>query len=228
MPTFDEEIRLQHQGFARVAGVDEAGRGPLAGPVVAGAAILSHEFVQRHGSALNDSKQLSEKERARLYEVIREGAQWGIGIVSAAEIDEMNIRRASWEAMRRSLEDLEARFGALDYALVDGLPVREMEWPWGYEALVKGDTRSHSIAAGSILAKVTRDAMMEELAQEFAGYGFARHKGYPTPAHYAALRELGPCPIHRQTFAPVRAEAVRLGLIAAPAITVGRRKGRTI
>ncbi|BCM92940.1 ribonuclease HII [Abditibacteriota bacterium] len=223
MPTFEHEVELHHAGYARVAGVDEAGRGPLAGPVVAGAAILSYEFAARHSDKLNDSKQLSAKERERLYEEIRNDAHWGIGIVSAAEIDEMNIRRASWEAMRRSLQDLQDRFEAPDYALVDGLPVREMEWEWPYEALVKGDSRSLSIAAGSILAKVTRDAMMEELAQEFVGYGFARHKGYPTPQHYAALRELGPCVIHRQTFAPVRAEAVRLGLIPAPAITVRRR-----
>ena len=224
MPTFERELELQQQGFARVAGVDEAGRGPLAGPVVAGAAVLPHEFARRHAGALNDSKQLSAKERERLDREIREGAHWGIGMVSAQEIDEMNIRRASWEAMRRALEDLQNRFSPLDYVLVDGIPVREMEWPWPYEALVKGDSRSLSIAAGSILAKVTRDALMEELDHNFPGYGLAKHKGYPTPSHYAALRELGPCPIHRWTFAPVRAEAVRLGLIAAPAITVKRRR----
>ncbi|RYX84776.1 ribonuclease HII [bacterium] len=224
MPNFEHETLLQQQGFSRIAGVDEAGRGPLAGPVVAGAAVLPPDFVHKHSDALNDSKKLSEKERNRLYEEIREGAHWGIGIVSAAEIDEMNIRIASWEALRRSLEDLETRFGALDYVLVDGLSVREMQWPWPHEALVKGDSRSLSIAAGSILAKVTRDAMMQELDQEFAGYGFAKHKGYPTPPHYAALRELGPCPIHRQSFAPVRDEAIRRGLIPAPPIPVKKRR----
>ena len=98
-----------------------------------------------------------------------------------------------------------------------------MEWPWRFEALVKGDTRSVSIAAASIVAKVGRDALMNDLDAQFPGYGFARHKGYPTPEHYAALRELGPCPIHRRTFAPVRAELVRHGLLTAPAITVKRR-----
>ena len=226
MPTFDRETQLQKQGLKRVAGVDEAGRGPLAGPVVAGAAILPREFAWKHFGKLNDSKQLSAKERERLSEEIKTHAQWGIGMASHEEIDEMNIRRASWEAMRRALEDLEARFGTFDYALVDGLEVREMQWPWKFETIVKGDTRSISIAAGSILAKVARDAMMKELSEEFSGYGFARHKGYPTPEHYAALKELGPCSIHRQTFAPVRAEAVRLGLIQAPAITVKRRAVR--
>ncbi len=224
MPTFDRETQLQKQGLARVAGVDEAGRGPLAGPVVAGAAILPREFAWKHFGKLNDSKQLCAKERERLSEEIKGHAQWGIGMASHEEIDEMNIRRASWQAMRRALEDLEARFGAFDYALVDGLEVREMQWPWKFETIIKGDTRSISIAAGSILAKVARDAMMCELAEEFSGYGFARHKGYPTREHYAALKELGPCTIHRRTFAPVRAEAVRLGLIQAPAITVKRRK----
>lgn len=223
MPNFDKEEELCGEGFRRVAGVDEAGRGPLAGPVVAGAAILSQEFAQKHGGALNDSKQLTSAQRERLYDAIKTEAQWGLGMASAEEIDEMNIRRASWEAMRRALDDLQTRSGAFDYVLVDGLPVSEMEWLWPYEALVKGDTRSLSIAAGSIIAKVARDTMMEELEQEFSGYGFARHKGYPTREHYAALRELGPCAIHRKTFAPVRAESVRLGLIPAPAITVKRR-----
>lgn len=222
MPTFDRETQLQKQGYARVAGVDEAGRGPLAGPVVAGAAILPRAFAWKFFGQLNDSKQLSAKERERLCEEIKQGAQWGIGQASHEEIDEMNIRRASWEAMRRALADLEARFGSFDYALVDGLPVREMEWPWPFEAIIKGDTRSVSIAAGSILAKVTRDALMQELAQEFSGYGFSRHKGYPTPEHYAALKELGPCSIHRRTFAPVRAEIVRQGLLPAPGISVKR------
>ena len=226
MPTFDREVQLQKAGYKRVAGVDEAGRGPLAGPVVAGAAILSRAFAAKHFGKLNDSKQLCAKERERLSEEIKEHAAWGLGLASHEEIDEMNIRRASWLAMRRALEDLEARCGAFDFALVDGLEVREMQWPWKFETIIKGDTRSVSIAAGSILAKVARDAMMRELAEEFSGYGFAKHKGYPTPEHYAALKELGPCAIHRRTFAPVRAEAVRHGLIQAPAITVKRRAVR--
>ncbi len=223
MPTFDRETELHKVGLKRVAGADEAGRGPLAGPVVAGAAVLSRDFARRFFGQLNDSKQLSPKERERLCEEIKSGAQWGLGLVSHTEIDEMNIRRASWEAMRRALADLEARYGAFDFALVDGLAVRDMAWPWRFEALVKGDTRSVSIAAASIVAKVARDALMNDVDAQFPGYGFARHKGYPTREHYAALRELGPCPVHRRTFAPVRAELVRQGILAAPAITVRRR-----
>ena len=211
LPTFDREQELHKRGFKCVAGVDEAGRGPLAGPVVAGATVLPRDFAWKYFGQLNDSKQLTAKKREELCEVIKENAAWGLGVVSHLEIDEMNIRRASWEAMRRALVDLIARFPTKNpaYILVDGLPVREMEWPWPYEALVKGDTRSTSIAAASIVAKVARDEFMAQMDEEFPGYGFAAHKGYPTRAHYAALRELGACAIHRRTFAPVRAEIVR-------------------
>lgn len=226
LPSYESELALQSEGFARIAGVDEAGRGPLAGPVVAGAAVLSQEFAHKFYGQLLDSKQMTSKARERLCEEIKSGAQWGIGLASHEEIDEMNIRRASWLAMRRALEDLEARFSPFDFALVDGLPVREMEWQWPFEALVRGDQRCVSIAAASILAKVTRDALMCELENAYQGYGFAKHKGYPTPQHYAALKQLGPCAIHRKTFAPVRAEAVRQGLISAPSITVKRREVR--
>ncbi|PQV64812.1 RNase HII [Abditibacterium utsteinense] len=216
LPTFDREQELHKRGFKCVAGVDEAGRGPLAGPVVAGATVLPREFAWKYFGQLNDSKQLSAKKREELCEIIKAQAAWGLGVVSHLEIDEMNIRRASWEAMRRAIVDLVARFPAQTpaYILVDGLPVREMEWPWPYEALVKGDTRSTSIAAASIVAKVSRDAFMAQMDDEFPGYGFAAHKGYPTRAHYAALRELGACAIHRRTFAPVRAEIVRQSFIA--------------
>ncbi len=209
-PSFDREQELRRKGIKRVCGVDEAGRGPLAGPVVAGAAVLSVEFASKFFGQINDSKQLSHKQRERLCEEIKNNAAWGLGICSHEEIDEMNIRRASWEAMRRAIVDLEARFpGKINFILVDGLPCREMEWPWAYEALVKGDTRSESIAAASIIAKVSRDQFMVELEEKFPGYGFAKHKGYPTRQHYEALRALGPCEIHRKTFAPVRAEMVR-------------------
>lgn len=212
-PTFDHENALIARNYRRICGVDEAGRGPLAGPVVAGAALLprdvagdvagdfAHDFVGQ----LNDSKQLKAADRERLAAQIQRHAQWGIGMCDAREIDELNIRVASWLAMRRAIEDLEARFGAVDFVLADGLAVREIAWPWTYEALVKGDARSFSIAAASILAKVARDEMMREFDAQFPGYDFARHKGYPTRAHLAALGELGSCKIHRQTFAPVRA-----------------------
>jgi ribonuclease HII len=213
IPTFDREQELHRDGFKHVVGVDEAGRGPLAGPVVAGAAILPLGFANEFFGQINDSKQLTHRQREGLCEKIKEKAAWGLGVVSADEIDVMNIRRASWEAMRRAIVDLVERFPRQTpaYILVDGLPVREMAWPWPYEALVKGDTRSTSIAAASIIAKVSRDAFMLQFEEEFPGYGFAKHKGYPTPAHYAALRELGACAIHRRTFAPVRAEIVRAG-----------------
>ena len=212
MPTFEREDELTREHFARIVGVDEAGRGPLAGPVVAGAARLPRDVADDFWGQLNDSKQLSPAAREPLCAQIKAHAQWGLGWCDAAEIDQINIRRASWLAMQRAVEDLSARFGAVDYVLVDGLPVREMEWPWPYEALIKGDTRSLSIAAGSILAKVARDEWMRDLDELFPGYGFAAHKGYPTRAHYAALRELGACSIHRTTFAPVRAEIARTAL----------------
>ena len=212
VPTFDREDELHARHIARVAGTDEAGRGPLAGPVVAGAALLPRAFAVEFFGQINDSKQLSHRARERLSAQIQQHAQWGLGLCEAAEIDQINIRRASWLAMRRAVEDLCARFGPIDRVLVDGLPVREMEWPWPYETIIRGDTLSLSIAAASIVAKVARDAMMVEFDAQFPGYGFAAHKGYPTRAHYAALRELGACAIHRRTFAPVRAAMVRAEL----------------
>ena len=208
-PDFQCEDALLARNYARVCGVDEAGRGPLAGPVVAGAALLPRAVAACWHAELNDSKKLKPAERERLNAQIQQHAQWGIGVCDAAEIDELNIRVASWLAMRRAIEDLEIRFGAVDYVLADGLAVREIAWPWRYEALVKGDARSFSVAAASILAKVARDAMMIEFDAQFPDYGFAQHKGYPTRAHYAALNELGACEIHRKTFAPVRAAIER-------------------
>ena len=203
-PTFQHEDALLAQNYARICGVDEAGRGPLAGPVVAGAALLPRDLMNDWIGELNDSKKLKAADRERLSAQIQQNAHWGIGLCDAREIDEINIRCASWLAMRRAVEDLENRFGAVDYVLADGLAVREMAWPWPYEALIKGDARSLSIAAASILAKVARDAMMLEWDVQFPGYGFATHKGYPTRAHIAALHELGACEIHRRTFGPVR------------------------
>ena len=203
-PDFAHEDALRAQNYARVCGVDEAGRGPLAGPVVAGAVVLPREVALEFFGELNDSKQLKPAARERLSAQIQQHAFWGIGLCDAAEIDQINIRCASWLAMQRAVEDLEARFGGVSYVLADGLAVREMEWPWPYRTIVKGDERSLSIAAASILAKVARDEMMVELNARFPGYGFAAHKGYPTRAHYAALNELGACEIHRRTFAPVR------------------------
>ena len=204
-PDFAHEDALRAQNYARICGVDEAGRGPLAGPVVAGAALLSRDVADEFTGQLNDSKKLTPAVRERLSAQIRRHAQWGIGVCEASEIDAINIRVASWLAMRRAVEDLEARFGAVDFVLADGLAAREIAWPWPYEAIVKGDARSFSIAAASIVAKVARDEMMTAFDAQFPGYGFATHKGYPTRAHYAALDELGACEIHRRTFGPVRA-----------------------
>lgn len=215
-PNFEHEVELHRGGHQFIAGVDEAGRGPLAGPVVAGAAVLPLDFATAFSGRINDSKQLTHTQREELYEKIKERAAWGLGVVDAAEIDAMNIRRASWEAMRRAIIDLTQRFPAQSptFILVDGLAVREMPWPWEYEALVKGDARSTSIAAASILAKVSRDEFMLQCETAFPGYGFARHKGYPTPAHYAALRDLGACAIHRRSFGPVRAAIERAAMPA--------------
>lgn len=197
-PTFEREQELTRLGYTRIAGVDEAGRGPLAGPVVAAAVILPCDFASPHFIHLNDSKQLTPELRACLYAELTATVSFGVGIVDAATIDEINIRQASWRAMQRAV----AALPAVDYVLLDGLPYGPGPWP--YEAIVKGDARSLSIAAASVIAKVTRDRLMEEYAQEFPVYGFARHKGYPTPQHMQALQQHGPCVLHRRSYAPVR------------------------
>ena len=209
-PTLDRERELALLGHARIAGVDEAGRGPLAGPVVAAAVVLPLDGELSALAQLHDSKQLSPSARERLFETITREYSFGIGVVDAATIDAINIRQASWRAMQEAVAALQARDGVLpDYVLIDGLPYGAGPWP--YEAIVKGDAKSLSIAAASVLAKVTRDRLMEAYDAEYSGYGFARHKGYGTAAHLKALRELGPCAIHRRSFAPVR-RAMNCGL----------------
>lgn len=182
------------EGYSCVCGVDEAGRGPLAGPVCAAAVILPPDLVIE---GLNDSKKLTDKRRRALYDVITEQAlAYGIAFASEQEIDEINILQATFLAMRRAVEQLRLR---PELALVDGnrepdfgeIPVR---------TIIKGDSLSANIAAASILAKVTRDRFMEEQDAIYPQYGFALHKGYGTQAHYATLRAHGPCPIHRRTF----------------------------
>lgn len=181
-----------------VAGVDEAGRGPLAGDVIAAAVVLA---VDRPIRGLNDSKKLSERRRDSLYEeILDKAAYWCVARATSAEIDQLNILQASLLAMHRAVDGLDC---ALDYIYVDGnrLP------PWSYasEAVVQGDGLVQQISAASILAKVTRDREMLELDLQYPGYGFAKHKGYPTKTHMEALRRLGATPVHRQSFAPVRA-----------------------
>ena len=187
------ENSLKEQGVGVICGVDEAGRGPLAGPVCAAAVILPDgEIIP----GLNDSKKLSDKKRRELFPVIKEKAvAYGIAFASEQEIDEINILQATFLAMKRAIEQLE---GKADFALIDGN--RETDFGVPCMTVVKGDSRSANIAAASVLAKVTRDLYMEELAEKYPEYGFEIHKGYGTKAHYAALTERGPSPIHRMTF----------------------------
>lgn len=191
------EQRLRGEGYRVIAGVDEAGRGPLAGPVVAAAVVLPSD---PEDLPVADSKLLTSKEREGLYAVIISCARVGVGIVEAHTIDRLNILRATHRAMADALSALSP---LPDHALVDGLPVKGLPVP--HTALVKGDRLCLSIAAASIVAKVTRDRLLLELDRQYPQYGFARHKGYPTPEHLELLRVYGACPAHRQTFAPVRA-----------------------
>lgn len=196
------ETELWEQGFELIAGVDEAGVGPLAGPVVAGAAILPRDYKLRE---LDDSKKLDEAKRDQLAERIKADAvAWAIGIAEVEEIDRLNIYRAGLLAMRRAVEGLSysPNFVLPDFVLVDARTIPELTVP--QRGIVRGDSLSASIAAASILAKTTRDAMMLELDRKFPGYGLAGHKGYPTPEHFAALKKLGASPVHRRSFRPVR------------------------
>jgi ribonuclease HII len=198
------EQEAWHAGFRCVAGVDEAGRGPLAGPVVAAAVAFDREFLAAEAdqslAGLNDSKQLPAARREFFFALISACPQARIGIASASveEIERVNILHATHLAMGRALAQLDP---APDLALVDGLPVPGLPVP--HRAIVGGDAASLSIAAASVIAKVTRDRLMVALARQYPAYGFERHKGYGTPEHLAALRRHGPCPVHRKGFAPV-------------------------
>lgn len=187
------EDAAKGDGYSAVCGIDEAGRGPLAGPVFAAAVILPEHLAI---DGLNDSKKLSPKKREELYDVIVGSAlAYGVGFATEQEIDEINILQATFLAMERAFGGLGVR---PDCALVDGNRMPHL----GVDTrlIVKGDSLSASIAAASILAKVTRDRLMCEIDGIYPGYGFAQHKGYGTAQHFEALRELGPCPVHRRTF----------------------------
>ena len=187
------EDALFEKGIHMVCGVDEAGRGPLAGPVCAAAVILPPHLEI---PGLNDSKKLTDKRRRELMPVIKEQAiAYGIGFASHEEIDELNILQATFLAMERAIDQLE---GKAEFALIDGNRAKDFGLP--VQTVVKGDSLSASIAAASILAKVTRDDLMEAMAQEYPQYGFEIHKGYGTKAHYEALRTYGHCKIHRMSF----------------------------
>jgi len=188
-----KEFERQYEDHILVCGIDEAGRGPLAGPVVAGAVILPRACEILF---LNDSKKLSEKRREALFEEIQEKASaFAVGVVGADRIDEINILQATYEAMRLAISELGAEPEVLlnDAVTIPGITLSQVP-------IVKGDAKSVSIAAASIMAKVTRDHMMEEYDKLFPEYGFAKHKGYGTAAHINALKEFGPCSIHRRSF----------------------------
>jgi len=191
--------------FSTVAGIDEAGRGPLAGPVVASAVFFDRDYLlaEENGAlkGLTDSKRLTAKQRDRFFDLLTQSphVHFSLGQVDAAGIDDINILRATHKAMKQAATALSP---TPDHILVDGLAVPGL--PCASTPIVKGDSKSLSIAAASIIAKVTRDRIMQELDKEYPPYGFAQHKGYGTAQHLAALKEQGPCPIHRRSFQPVR------------------------
>jgi ribonuclease HII len=196
-PDFSFELSHLQAGAKIIAGVDEAGRGPWAGPVVAGAVILD---LDNYPVGLNDSKKLSAAKREILFEQLQDCARIGVGIVDVDEIDQINILQATMKAMAQAVRALP---GKVEVALIDGN--RAPDLSCRCQTIKKGDALSLSIAAASIIAKVTRDRMMKQLDETFPGYQFSRHKGYGTAIHAAALEKLGVCPQHRKSFAPIRA-----------------------
>ena len=202
---FTYERECLANGYCFIAGIDEVGRGPLAGPVVASSAMFSSDVIKaglpNSLKDVNDSKKLSEKKREHLFDVLNDfdGVDFGISIIESEEIDRINILQATHKAMSKSLISLENN---PDHLLVDGRPVKSLGK--SQSAIVKGDSLSYSIGAASIIAKVTRDRMMKKFDLKFPGYGFSSNKGYGTREHLNALNDLGPCSIHRLSFAPIR------------------------
>jgi ribonuclease HII len=199
------ESELWQKGLTQIAGVDEAGCGPLAGPVTAAAVVFPCDWLRlglpRQLRGLNDSKQLGPEQRETFFQVIatHPDIRFAVATVDVEMIDRINIRQAAWRAMNLALDQLLPR---PEHVLIDGLRIRWLTYP--QTALVDGDCKSYSIAAASVLAKVTRDRMMVEFDKMFPGYGFAEHKGYSTPQHYAAIQQHGACAIHRRSFAPFK------------------------
>lgn len=202
MPNLDIEQDVRSVQYKYIAGVDEVGRGPLAGPVVSAAVVLPHDLVGDEDwlSVINDSKKLSESKRQMAYEIIsREAVSVAVGITNASTIDSVGILPATISSMFTALRGLEV---SPDFVLFDFIPLKDCEYP--YRTVVKGDTKSYSISAASIIAKVTRDELMKEADEQYPGYGFSGHKGYGTAKHLDAIKRLGPCEIHRRSFAPIK------------------------
>ena len=201
MPDLSLELALRQRGVQPVGGADEAGRGPLAGPVVAAAVVLPPDLSgdEEWLRLLDDSKRLTPSRREQAFDTVQEYAlAWAVAVVEPDEIDRIGVGVAALQAMLAAADALSVKPAHL---LLDYIPVRHCPYP--YDAVVKGDSRSYSIAAASNVAKVTRDRIMGDYEQTYPGYGFARHKGYATALHLERLREIGPCDIHRRTFAPV-------------------------
>jgi ribonuclease HII len=211
------ERALWGQGVRFVAGADEAGCGPLAGPVVAAAVMFPSAWGQNGLDpalrGLDDSKQLTEEERERFFRHLTDSPEilFAISVIDVETIDRINIRQAAWRGMSESLDRIQPK---PEHALIDGLRIKWLAYP--QTAIPQGDAKSYTIAAASVLAKVTRDRLMQDLDAQFPGYGFAAHKGYPTPQHLAAIKQLGPCPVHRRSFAPFRPVELELDFGPAP------------
>src|SRR6266545_1470621 len=219
---FRYEKKLRATGVAQIAGIDEAGRGALAGPVVAAAVILPEKFRYRR---LNDSKQLAPDLREEIYSdlVSNPEVRWTVGVVDSIEIDRINILRASHRAMRMAIEGL---LEPPEHVLIDGLPV--IPFPLPQTAIIDGDCISLSIAAASVIAKVTRDRMMRDFCAQFPQYSFGQHKGYGTELHLVKLHEFGPCPIHRRSFEPVAQPLLALEELAEIGPSPARRARREV
>lgn len=208
-PNFEYEKKLAVSGFSRICGVDEVGRGPLAGPVVACAVMISAELFLDPDKfkGVNDSKKLSAARREKWYEILTKHAKikWGVGIISEKIIDKINILEATKSAMLEAI----GKIGESDYLLIDGNFTLDSLPNINQKAIIKGDAKSISIAAASIIAKVTRDRIMQRFHEDYPEYGFDKHKGYGTALHCEAINKFGPCPIHRRSFEPIRSLAKR-------------------
>jgi ribonuclease HII len=213
------ERELWQKGMTLVAGVDEAGCGPLAGPVVAGAVLFPCSWLETglysKLRGLNDSKQLTGEQREKYFNIITTHGEirYAVVVIDVEMIDRINIRQAAWRGMHQALDQLNPK---PQHVLVDGMKIKWL--PYSQTALVQGDGKSYSIAAASVLAKVTRDRLMRNYDRQYPGYGFAEHKGYATPQHYAAIKTHGACPIHRRSFAPFRPVEEELELFPNPVL----------